>query len=80
MAVLLSPDIESLNVGAVALGVIQWPLYGLVLGYSYANRRRSLFIGILAFLIVQHLLIGNVAAARVNALPIRMKLERDLPP
>lgn len=26
---------------------------------------------------VQHLLIGYVAAARVNALPVRMKLERD---
>jgi hypothetical protein len=79
-AVLLSPDLGSLNVDAIALGLIQWPLYGLILGYSYTNHRRSLSAIILAFLIVQHLLIGNVAAARVNAFPVRMKLERDLPP
>jgi hypothetical protein len=80
-AVLLSPDLNSLSVGTIVLALIQWPLYGLIFGYCYTNRRRSFAVAaVVALLILQHVVVCNVAAARVNALPITLKLERDLLP
>ena len=79
-AVLLSPDLDGLRVATMVLAVLQWPLYGLILGYCFMKRRRSFSPIIAAFIIIQHLVVGNIAGARVNELPARMKLERDLPP
>lgn len=80
ITVWLSPDIDSLTSGTILLALIQWPLYGLIIGLYYKNRKHSLWAAVVVCLIIQHLLLANVAAARVNALPVKFKLERDLAP
>ncbi len=80
-AVLLSPDLNSLRSGSIVLALIQWPLYGWILGYCYTYRRRSPAVAaVVALLILQHVVLFFVAAARVNAWPVTMKLERNLLP
>lgn len=78
--VLLNPDLHSLNLGIVFLAVIQWPLYGLIIAWALSMRtKRLLLLLVVAFLIFQHIMVGFVARARVESVPVKMKLERDLP-
>ena len=79
LTVWLSPNLDSLTGGSILLALIQWPLYGLLIGLCYKNRGRSLWAAIVVCLIVQHLLLAHAATVRVNALPVKFTLERDLP-
>ncbi len=74
----INPDLHSLGIGDVLLAVIQWPLYGVFVALICKAKKSVAAFG-MACLIVQHVLIGTVARAKVESVPVRMKLERDLP-
>src|SRR5690349_19974178 len=56
VTVWLSPDIDSLTSSTILLALIQWPLYGFLIGLSYKYRGRSFWASIVLCLLIQHLL------------------------
>ena len=78
LPVLLSPEWDSITTLVIFLALIQWPLYALVGLVCFRKRRHPLSAVILCVLIMQHILIGVLSRHRVESVPIKFKLERNL--
>jgi hypothetical protein len=74
-AVLLSPTLDSVGILSVLLAVVQFPIYGFLLGFWW--RRRTRLVVCCGLIVLAHCVAVVGAERAVESVPVRIMFDRQ---